>query len=251
VTVAYISSNYSNVPIHRANRVANPVVMDRIQPVKPEDGEDGDAHLSLENKLDLSQKASAMPTAPPARKSGRSSKSSRIKKAKQSGKTTKDRAVRTTDNLGRICSGSLNGPLLMEEAGSQTPGYSSEGFKFEHDHDFQAVQAAGKALASLTPDRLLAPRGRSSQKIDSEAGPAYAYRGVRGGEAVLVQRFARGEVTTPAGELRTGAVEFPDGQTAFIARRPTSRGGSQTEIRLPSTALSQLADWGRELLAIA
>lgn len=189
------------------------------------------ASLSLETKLDLSQKAAVVPPPPPA--DNRKSKSEKAppKKAAET--------VATTDFAGRTCSGTLNGPLLMEEPGAaQGLEFRSIDFVYGDDSDFAALQSAGKALSGLDTELLLKPAEGDEPLLSLSDGSAYY--GVKDGLGKLVQRYD-GEATAEISQVR-----LPDGNLVEISRQP-----GELSIYLPAASLEEISRWGGRLLAEA
>lgn len=195
--------------------------------------------LSLQTKMDLSQKAQVLPPPPPAETK---------RKPSQPPKKTEAR-VSTSDFTGRTCSGSLHGPLLMEdpqmEVESRPSAFKSVDFVFENDKDFAPMRSASLALGALEPSVLHAPGQDQPLANIPGADSNFAYFGVRNGQAVIVQHFQEAQPE----RAETSQVRLPNGQVATILRGSDDQ--MQLSIHLPASSLDELANWGRSLLAIA
>ena len=220
-----IEQSYGNPP---ANRVATDV-----------------ATLSLENQIDLSQKAQVLPPPPPKETK---------KKPSQPPTRKAEARVSTTDFSGRTCSGSLHGPLLMEEPemevqslDARPAGFQSVDFGFDSPHDFAPLRSASLALAALEPSQLHAPAQDTPVATVPSSDSSFAYFGVRNGVAVMVQQFELPQA--PHSSPENSQVRLPNGQIATILRTPG--GESQLSIHLPASSLDELALWGQSLLAVA
>ncbi|MFN8611240.1 MAG: hypothetical protein U0931_27095 [Vulcanimicrobiota bacterium] len=194
--------------------------------------------LSLQTRLDLSQKAQVLPPPPPAE----SKRKPTLPHKKEQQRVT------TQDFTGRSCSGSLHGPLLMEEPEMQVearPGtFRSVDFVFDHQQDFAPLRGASLALAALEPSVLHAAAADRPLAVIPSSDSQFAYFGVRNGQAVIVQQFQ--EAQAPA---QSSQVRLPNGQVATILRDANDQ--MQLSIHLPAASLDDLAQWGRSLLAIA
>jgi hypothetical protein len=182
------------------------------------------ASLSLETRLDLSQKSQAAPPPPPP--------DPRKSKAKEARKPDTPGSVATTDFTGRSCTGSLHGPLLMEDP-------HSPGFVFDNPRDFEDLQSAGKLLSRLDPEILL---GASSEKSLAELSlgeSKFSYFGIKDGQGLLMQH--RQHETAEVSQ-----VQLPGGQVAQISREL-----DRLCIYLPAVSLEEMAQWGGRLLAEA
>ena len=200
----------------------------------PQDGGDS---LSLESRVELSQKIGTAPAPPPVRKPEKPSTAKALRAVSKAPEAPEKGEVRTTDSLGRICTGSLHGPLLMEEAGASylsEASFSSEGFRYDNAVDFHNLKEASKALATL-----------SSPELGLEQDPGYLYVGTIDGFANLV----KDEPSISSEGVSGGAIMFPDGRYGHISR--SSRNGGEIRVRVPEESLDMLADWGRTLIAIA
>ena len=107
--------------------------------------------LSLQTRLDLSQKAQVLPPPPPAE----TKRKPTLQPKKQ------EQRVSGSDFTGRTCVGNLHGPLLMEdpqmEVESRPSGFQTVDFQFENEKDFAPLRGASLALAALEPSILHAP----------------------------------------------------------------------------------------------
>jgi hypothetical protein len=195
--------------------------------------------LSLQTKMDLSQKAQVLPPPPPAE----TKRKPTLPPKKQ------EQRVSGSDFTGRTCVGSLHGPLLMEdpqmEVESKAPGFQSVDFVFENNQDLAPMRGASLALAALEPSVLHAPGQDQPLATIPSSDSNFAYFGVRNGQAVIVQQFHE-----PQPEARESSqVKLPNGQVATILRGADDQ--MQLSIHLPAASLDELAGWGRSLLAIA
>jgi len=195
--------------------------------------------LSLQTRLDLSQKAQVLPPPPPAE----TKRKPTLPPKKQ------EQRVSGSDFTGRTCVGNLHGPLLMEdpqmEVESRPSEFHSVDFKFENDKDFAPLRGASLALAALEPSVLHAAGTDKPLVTVPSSDSNFAYFGVRNGLAVIVQQFH--EAQPQAAE--TSQVRLPNGQVATILRGADDQ--MQLSIHLPAASLDELASWGRSLLAIA
>lgn len=195
------------------------------------------ASLSLQTRIDLSQKANVVPPPPPA-------DNRRKVRDELPGKKSQ---VSTTDFTGRTCTGSLHGPLLMEDPLQQTEerpsGFQSSDFVFTSPEDFAPLRSASLALAALQPEILQAPATGQPLATLPAADSSFLYFGVKDGQALMVQQF---ENEAPAGAA-SSQVQLPDGRLAQILRQ----GGEQSQfsIYLPAESLGEMAMWGYGLLA--
>ena len=230
----------AGIPINSAGFSNFAISVRRQQPSRPAGlREDGRPELSLENQVELSHKANVAPPPPPSKKVEKST-TTRVPKGGEATKSEapQEQRVQTTDNCGRIVSGSLHGPLLMEEAGisyTSAAAFSSEGFRYDNPLDFDNLKEASKALATLN----------GADDIHSMADPGYLYVGTINGFANL----AKDEPDLGPAALGGGAIVFPDGRVGHISR--SARNGGEIRVRVPEDSLDLLADWGRRLLAIA
>ena len=195
--------------------------------------------LSLQTKMDLSQKAQVLPPPPPAE----TKRKPTLPPKKQ------EQRVSGSDFTGRTCVGSLHGPLLMEDPQMETEakpsGFQSVDFVFDNDKDFAPMRGASLALAALEPSILHAPGQSQPLATVPSSDSNFAYFGVRNGQAVIVQQFH--EAQPEARE--SSQVRLPNGQVATILRGADDQ--MQLSIHLPASSLDELASWGRSLLAIA
>lgn len=200
------------------------------------------ASLSIQTRVDLSQKAQVAPPPPPSE--------SRRKPA-QNPAPKHEARVATQDFAGRLCSGSLTGPLLMEDPLShETDGcaFQTLDFSFESSADFLAVRGGSQALALLEPEELHSPASGQPIRQFRTADASFAYFGVQNGVAVLVQKMEAGATAAP--EAPKSEVRLPDGQVVRILRSLDQQ-QEQLSLYLPAESLDNLADWGRSWLAIA
>lgn len=204
------------------------------------------ASLSLETRVDLSQKAQVLPPPPPAESKRKPSQPPARKSEAQ---------VETTDFAGRTCSGTLSGPLLMEDPlevdslDSRPGSFKTVDFDFKSAQDLGSVRGAGLAFAEMEPEVLHAKASDSPIAILPSSDSTFAYFGVKNGMATIVQQF---ESRQPEGqEFEDSQVRMPDGQIAFISRGRGPAEQSQVSMQFPASCLDELAYWGRSLLAIA
>jgi hypothetical protein len=202
------------------------------------------ASLSLETRLDLSQKAQVLPPPPPTESKRKTSPAPARRAETQ---------VSGSDFLGRSCSGSLHGPLLMEDPlqvdsldGRPTP-FQSIDFVFENAQDFAPMRSASLALACLEPSVLHAPAGESPLATLPATDSSFAYFGVKNGVATIVQQFEQPQA--PSSLAEPSQVRLPDGQVAYIFRGQGPV--HQMSLHLPASSLDDLAGWGRGFLAFA
>lgn len=193
------------------------------------------ASLSLETKLDLSQKAQVVP--PPQPPDNRKSKAPSARKPETPA------SVETTDFTGRSCSGSLNGPLLMEDpAAGQPLEFRSLDFVYDNPQDFAALQSTGQLLAGLEQEILLAPGGDRPLVNFSLDESTFSYYGIKDGQGLMVQQLPN----APSGPAEESQILLPDGNIAHLSRE-----FGQLSIYLPAASLQEMAAWGGRLLAEA
>lgn len=173
--------------------------------------------LSLESKLDLSQKAQVQPPPPP------SASKKKVVEERRSPKS-----VEGEDFAGRTCTGSLHGPLLMEEPGGLA-------FECENPADHEAMTRLGLQLGQVPPELLHTPAGEAALVQE----PGFSYFGVAAEGARLVQHVEGSP------EVQESRVKLADGQTVLVTRGP-----HEISILVPPASLDELANWGRNLLAI-
>lgn len=194
--------------------------------------------LSLQTRMDLSQKAQVLPPPPPAE----TKRKPTLPPKKQ------EQRVSGSDFTGRTCVGNLHGPLLMEEpqmeVETRPSGFQTVDFQFENEKDFAPLRGASLALAALEPSILHAPGQDKPLATVPSSDSNFAYFGVRNGQAVIVQQFHEAQ-----GEAAPSQVRLPNGQVATILRGADEQ--MQLSIHLPAASLDELANWGRSLLAIA
>lgn len=188
-------------------------------PVAQPEVKTGVEALSLESKVELSQKATVAPPPPPSQGT---KKKSAPEKAPASSKL-----VEGEDFAGRTCTGTLHGPLLMEAPGGLT-------FELEHERDFETMAQMGLQLGQVPAELLHSPAGEAP--LVQEKG--FSYFGVQPEGARLVQHVE----CEPAEPSR---VKLASGQEILITRGP-----NEISILLPPDSLDELAGWGRNLLAI-
>lgn len=198
------------------------------------------ASLSLETRLDLSQKAQVVPPAPPPE--------TRRKSATER-PTPRKAQVQTHDFTGRQCSGSLHGPLLMEElempdSSARPSGFRSVDFVFEDSQDFASLRSASLALGAIHPEVLQAPSVGEPLAVIPAADSTFAYFGVKNGMAHLVQQW-EGPVQAHRSPGET-QVRLPDGRSARLSWQQSEQ--TQLSLYLPAESLDQLVGWGRGLL---
>ncbi len=174
--------------------------------------------LSLESKLDLSQKAQVQPPPPP-----------QATKKKATEERRAPKSVEGEDFAGRTCSGSLHGPLLMEEPGGLA-------FECENAQDHETMTRLGLQLGQVPAELLHTPAGEAPVVHQ----PDFTYFGIEAEGARLVQHVEEGP-----SELVESRVKLPDGQTVLVTRGP-----NEISILVPPASLDELANWGRNLLAI-
>lgn len=199
------------------------------------------ATLSLETRLDLSQKANVVPPPPPA--------DNRRKTGSQPPPKKGESRVSTSDFAGRTATGSLHGPLLMEDPAPVVPeernfSFHSADFVLSGAEDFAPLRSAGLALAALPAEVLQAPATGEALATLPAADSSFLYFGVKDGEARIVQQF---ETQAPAGPA-SSQVQLPDGRLARIFRQGEQ---CQFSLYLPAESLESLAGWGRNCLAEA
>ncbi|MBS2039259.1 hypothetical protein JST97_30020 [bacterium] len=194
--------------------------------------------LSLQTRMDLSQKAQVLPPPPPAETKRKPTLPPKKEQAK----------VSTQDFTGRTCSGTLHGPLLMEEpqmeVEARPSAFRSVDFVFDNQQDFAPLRGASLALAALEPSVLHAPGADQPLAVIPSSDSQFAYFGVRNGQAVIVQQFQEAQPQAQSSQVR-----LPNGQVATILRSADDQ--MQLSIHLPAASLDDLAQWGRSLLAVA
>lgn len=202
-----------------------------VTPAPAEKVVEGVEALSLQSKVDLSQKASVTPVkAPDETRKPKKAPGEPKKAARPEGAATQEE-VTGTDFAGRTCTGSLSGPLLMEDP------QALEGFNFDHPSDFQALFSAGKFLAGL--DEGVLTGERSPNPLASDQG--LAYFGVQEGKGLLVQQGP----DLPAGPEES-QITLPSGEKVQVTRQE-----GRLSLFLPAESLGEVAQWGRRLLAVA
>jgi hypothetical protein len=189
------------------------------------------SHLSLESKVSLSHKAQTLPAAAVSETRRRPSTPPQVRKG----------CVSTTDFAGRQCSGSLHGPLLMEDAPLATlqpkPSNSLD-MVFEHQSDRDSLRSASLMLGMLGGETLHAPSTGESLSTLPAGNSTYSYLGVEDGVAKLVQTFHQPVETRPDSRVRLG-----DGSE--VQMRWESGEFSTLSIYLPAESLDTLVNWGR------
>ncbi|MBN9418817.1 hypothetical protein ABS71_17880 [bacterium SCN 62-11] len=210
-----ISASVST-PVRTAAPVARPEPA--AAPAPQPEVKTGVEALSLENKVELSQKAVVAPPPPP---------SQGTKKKSAPEKAPVSKRVEGEDFAGRTCSGELHGPLLMEAPGGLT-------FELEHERDFETMAQMGLQLGQVPAELLHSPAGETP--LVKEKG--FSYFGMEAEGARLVQHI-EGEAAEPS------RVKLPSGQEVLITRGP-----NEISILVPAASLDELANWGRNLLAI-
>ena len=222
-----------------------PVEGDYGTPPQPKVAE-GFESLSLQTRIDISQKAQAAPPPPPQETKRKSSTPAERRKEQA---RPEEAQVSTSDFTGRTATGTLNGPLLMEDplasdsSESRVGSFRTVDFKFESSEDFASVRSAGAALGSLTLDQLYSPAGESPVAVVPVQDSQFHYLGIQDGSATLV------EMLDHPVEPSQSRVVLPNGQQVEITRGAGD--GSQISVRIPALSLDDLACWGRDLLAVA
>ena len=192
------------------------------------------ASLSNETRHSLAEKAQALPPPPPA-------------ETRRKPPARRESAVATQDFAGRTCSGTLHGPLLMEDPGLpacqelDSGRFASVDFVCDDPLDFQPMRLAGLALADLDAEQLRAPYQESPLNLLESGDVQMAYHGVRHGLGHFVH-------SSEGLQTEHRQVRLPNGQIAFFS--PGPRPG-ELSILVPAGSLEDLAEWGRGLLAIA
>lgn len=204
-------------PVHRK---ANTRTVADGNPPQPE-VKTGVESLSLETRVDLSQKAQVQPPPPPASS----------KKKNNLVERPPSKSVEGQDFAGRTCTGTLHGPLLMEEP-------LGLNFECENPSDHEAMTRLGMQLGQVPPELLHTLAGEAPVVQQ----PGFTYHGIEPEGARLVQHLD-GEANAPRVESR---VKLADGQTVLVTRGP-----NEISILVPPASLDELANWGRTLLAIA
>jgi len=213
-------------PLHTTTGVPHPPPQEKVV--------EGVESLSLQTKVELSHKAQANKMLDKAYvEADPTTPSAQTRKTRKASAENRKEAegVSTTDFAGRSCTGTLSGPLLMEDS------QALEGFNFDHPGDFQAVFSAGKFLASLDDEVLKAER--SPEPLASDQG--LAYFGLQDGTGLLVHQGA----DVPPGPEES-QVTLPGGSRVQITRQD-----GRLSLFLPAESLTELTQWGRQLLAIA
>lgn len=203
-------------------RTAAPVDRPVATPPQPE-VKTGVEALSLESKVELSQKAVVAPPPPP-------SQGTKKKTVAEKATVSQSKTVEGEDYAGRTCSGTLHGPLLMEAPGGLT-------FELEHERDFETMAQMGLQLGQVPAELLHSPAGEVP--LVKEKG--FSYFGLEPEGARLVQHL-EGE---PGEPVEPSRVKLPSGQEVLITRGP-----NEISILVPAASLDELANWGRNLLAV-
>ncbi|MFN8612762.1 MAG: hypothetical protein U0931_34815 [Vulcanimicrobiota bacterium] len=175
----------------------------------------------METRLDLSQKAQVQPPPPP-------------QASKKKNATTErplSKSVEGQDFTGRTCTGTLHGPLLMEDPAALN-------FDCQSPADFETMHRLGMQLGQVPPELLHSPAGEAPLLTQ----PEFSYHGLEPQGARLVQHI-QGEPEQLARESR---VKLAGGQEVLITRGP-----NEISILVPPASLDELASWGRNLLAVA
>ena len=212
-------SSVTNTPVAPSLRkpAARPVV--EQNPPQPE-VKTGVEALSLETKVDLSQKAQVQPPPPPQAS----------KKKNTTPERPPDKTVEGEDFAGRTCTGTLNGPLLMEEPAGLA-------FECENARDHETMTRLGLQLGQVPPELLHTPAGETPVLEQ----PGFTYHGIGPEGARLVQHLE-----TDSGAVREESkVKLPGGQTVLVTRGP-----NEISVLVPAESLDDLANWGRTLLAV-
>ncbi|MBX3170579.1 MAG: hypothetical protein KF760_24440 [Candidatus Eremiobacteraeota bacterium] len=211
-----ISTSPSLAPPSVRKPASRPV--ENMAPLQPE-VKTGIESLSLESKLDLSQKAQVQPPSPPQAS----------KKKATVPERPPNKSVEGEDFTGRTCSGTLHGPLLMEDPAGLS-------FECENARDHETMTRLGLQLGQVPPELLHMPAGEAPVVQE----PGFTYFGIQPEGAHLVQHVEEGP-----GQLEESRVKLPDGQTVLVTRGP-----NEISILVPPASLDELASWGRSLLAI-
>jgi hypothetical protein len=202
--------------------------------------------LSDGMKFDLSQKAQAQPPAPktaPKKKSAPAPKPSAKQQASK---------VQGKDFAGRTCSGNLNGPLLMEDpmaANAAQAGFQISQFNFNSSQDIGDLRSGALLLGGLGESILHAPASENPLAQIQSGDTLFSYYGVDNGSATLKGTSVKSSDSAHLAIPTKSAVTLPDGQIVEITRNASV--GELLSIRLPEASLSELAEWGRGLLAVA
>lgn len=186
-----------------------------IVPRQAPEVSEGVASLSLQTRVDLSQKAQVAPPPPPTE----------TRKPKTSPQPMqRSEGVCTTDFTGRTCSGTLSGPLLMEEPLAELP------------QDSAALEATGRFFALLDSELLTAER--SDQPLASKDD--LHYYGVLDGVALVTHS----QPLEASGEERH--IVLPEGGVVRITQAE-----GRLSLYLPAESLGEMVSWGKRLLAEA
>lgn len=182
---------------------------------QPGEVTEGVASLSLQTRVDLSQKAQVAPPPPPTE----------TRKPKSTPTAPpRSESVCTTDFTGRTCSGTLSGPLLMEEPLAELP------------QDSAALEATGRFFALLDSELLVAERSEQPLATKDDIH----YFGVLDGVALVTHS----QPLEATGEERH--IVLPEGGVVRITQ---SEG--RLSLYLPAESLSEMVSWGKRLLAEA
>lgn len=219
MNVAPISSSPAASPVQALRKSAGRGAAEPL-PVQPEVAT-GVESLSLQSKVDLSQKAQVQPPPPPPATKKKSSLPEKLP----------SKSVEGQDFTGRTCSGTLHGPLLMEDPAALS-------FECESPRDFETMHRLGMQLGQVPPELLHAPASESPLVRE----PEFAYFGVGSEGARLVQASESGGPDT----LQESRVKLPGGQEVLVTRGP-----NEISILVPPASLDELASWGKKLLAVA
>ncbi|MBS2033833.1 hypothetical protein JST97_02545 [bacterium] len=219
MNVAPISAGSASVSAP-AVRKSSPRPVQEQPPVQPEVAT-GVESLSLQTKVDLSQKAQVQPPPPPQATKKKTAVADKLP----------SKSVEGQDFTGRTCSGTLHGPLLMEDP-------MALGFECESPRDFETMHRLGMQLGQVPAELLLAPAGQEALVRE----PDFAYFGVGPEGARLVQNL-QGE---PDSQPQESRIKLASGQEVLVTRGP-----NEISILVPPARLEELASWGRNLLAVA
>ena len=176
--------------------------------------------LSLETRVDLSQKAQVQPPPPPQA----------TKKKNTTPERPPNKSVEGEDFAGRTCTGTLHGPLLMEEPAGLD-------FECENARDHETMTRLGLQLGQIPPELLHTPAGETPVVQE----PGFTYHGILPEGARLVQHLE----TDSGAVLEESKVKLPGGQTVLVTRGP-----NEISVLVPAESLDELANWGRSLLAV-
>jgi len=217
-TTAPISTPVARKPVARAVQNEAPPT---LAPTHQPEVKTGVESLSLETKVELSQQAQVQPPPPPQATKKKSSTQEKLP----------PKGVEGEDFTGRTCTGTLNGPLLMEDP-------LALNFECDSPRDFETMHQLGLQLGQVPQELLHSPAGDAP--LVKEAG--FSYHGI-GPEGARLSQHIEGEAGAP---LEVSHVKLADGQVVQVTRGP-----NEISILVPPASLDELANWGRNLLAVA